>query len=68
MSTSSRTGAYDDAGPVVADLGAITEAVVKRDAAGAAAAVEAYLRASALRMVECYLLGEPSSGMDRDKP
>ena len=30
---------------------------LKRDAAGAAAAVEAYLRASALRMVECYRRG-----------
>ena len=51
------TGAYDDVEPVVADLRAITEAVLARDAAGAAAAVEAYLHASALRMVECYLRG-----------
>ena len=48
------TAAYDDAAPVVADLRAITEAVLARDAAAAAAAVEAYLRASALRMVEAY--------------
>jgi GntR family transcriptional regulator, transcriptional repressor for pyruvate dehydrogenase complex len=51
------TGAYDEAGPVVADLRAITEAVAERDPAGAAAAVEAYLRASALRMVESYRRG-----------
>jgi GntR family transcriptional repressor for pyruvate dehydrogenase complex len=48
------TGAYDDADPVVIDLRAITEAVLARDAATAAAAVEAYLHASALRMVQCY--------------
>lgn len=48
------TGAYDDADPVVADLRAITEAVLARDAATAAATVEAYLHASALRMVQCY--------------
>jgi DNA-binding FadR family transcriptional regulator len=48
------TGAYEDAGPVVADLQAITEVVLAGDAAAAAATVEAYLRASALRMVLCY--------------
>jgi GntR family transcriptional regulator, transcriptional repressor for pyruvate dehydrogenase complex len=48
------TGAYDDAGPVLADLRAITEAVAARDATAAAAAVEAYLHASALRMVLSY--------------
>jgi GntR family transcriptional repressor for pyruvate dehydrogenase complex len=48
------TGAYEEAEPVVADLRGITEAVVTRDAATAATAVEGYLRASALRMVECY--------------
>ena len=48
------TGAYDDADPVVTDLRAITEAVLARDAATAAAAVEAYLHASALRMVQRY--------------
>ena len=48
------TGAYDDAAPVVADLGAITEAVSARDAAAAGAAVAAYLHASALRMVLSY--------------
>jgi GntR family transcriptional regulator, transcriptional repressor for pyruvate dehydrogenase complex len=48
------TGAYEDATSVVADLRAITDAVLARDAAAAAAAVEAYLRASALRMVLCY--------------
>ncbi len=52
------TGAYDDAEPVAADLHGITEAVVARDAAGAAAAVQAYLLASALRMVECYSRSE----------
>ncbi len=48
------TAAYDEAEPVVADLRAITEAVLARDAAAAAAAVEAYLQASALRMVLSY--------------
>jgi GntR family transcriptional regulator, transcriptional repressor for pyruvate dehydrogenase complex len=48
------TGAYDDADPVVADLRAITEAVLARDEPAAAAAVEAYLQASALRMVLSY--------------
>jgi DNA-binding FadR family transcriptional regulator len=48
------TGAYDDPAPVLADLRAITEAVLSRDAEAAAAAVEAYLQASALRMVLCY--------------
>ena len=48
------TGAYDDAGSVVSGLQAITEAVLARDAAAAAASVEAYLLASALRMVESY--------------
>jgi GntR family transcriptional repressor for pyruvate dehydrogenase complex len=51
------TGAYDDAEPVVADLRVITEAVLARDAAAAAAAVEAYLYASALRMVAAYRTG-----------
>ena len=48
------TGAYDDPEPVVADLWGVTDAVAARDAAASGAAVEAYLRASALRMVECY--------------
>ncbi len=48
------TRAYDDAGPVVADLQAITDAVAANDATTAAAAVEAYLNASALRMVLAY--------------
>ncbi len=48
------TGAYDDAGLVVADLRAITEAVSAGDAVAAAAATEAYLQASALRMVLSY--------------
>lgn len=48
------TGAYDDAAPVLADLGAITDAVLARDAVAAAAAVERYLQASALRMVLSY--------------
>ncbi|CPR11739.1 GntR family transcriptional regulator [Mycobacterium bohemicum DSM 44277] len=53
------TAAYDDAAPVVADLRAITEAVSAHDADAAAAAVEAYLLASAQRMVLCYLaIGE----------
>lgn len=48
------TRAYDDPDPVVADLRAITDAVLARDAAAAAAAVEGYLNASALRMVAAY--------------
>ncbi len=72
------TAAYDDAGPVLADLSAITEAVLARDPTAAAAAVEAYLRASAARMVASYgrsqadpagpLLGEASGGVHRDQP
>jgi GntR family transcriptional regulator, transcriptional repressor for pyruvate dehydrogenase complex len=48
------TGAYNDPEPVLADLRAITDAVSERDGAAAAAKVEAYLSASALRMVRCY--------------
>jgi DNA-binding FadR family transcriptional regulator len=48
------TAAYDDAAPVVADLRAITDAVLSHDAEAAAAAVEGYLTASALRMVLSY--------------
>ncbi|QLL08180.1 FadR/GntR family transcriptional regulator [Mycobacterium vicinigordonae] len=48
------TGAYEDPEPVVADLRAITDAVCARDEAAAAATVEAYLNASALRMVLAY--------------
>lgn len=51
------TGAYDDAEPVLADLGAITEAVLAHDPDAAAATVEAYLNASALRMVMAYTKG-----------
>jgi GntR family transcriptional regulator, transcriptional repressor for pyruvate dehydrogenase complex len=43
---------------VVAALLAITEAVLARDAAAAAATVEAYLHASALRMVVSYSKGQ----------
>jgi DNA-binding FadR family transcriptional regulator len=39
---------------VVTDLRAITDAVLARDAEAAAAAVEGYLHASALRMVLSY--------------
>ncbi|BBX65046.1 putative HTH-type transcriptional regulator [Mycobacterium saskatchewanense] len=53
------TAAYDDAGPVVADLAAITEAVLAGDAAAAGAAVEAYLLASAQRMVLAYTNIQP---------
>jgi GntR family transcriptional regulator, transcriptional repressor for pyruvate dehydrogenase complex len=48
------TGAYADPGPVLADLQAITDAVLAGDVAAAASAVEAYLRSSALRMVASY--------------
>ena len=51
------TGAYDDPAPVLADLRAITDAVLAGDAVAAAAAVEAYLQASALRMVSSYNQG-----------
>ncbi|MBS4728628.1 FadR family transcriptional regulator [Mycobacterium sp. SM1] len=48
------TAAYDDVPAVVAELRAISDAVRAREPAAAGAAVEAYLRASALRMVEAY--------------
>ncbi|MHA7649763.1 FadR/GntR family transcriptional regulator [Mycobacterium sp. ML4] len=48
------TRAYDDPEPVIADLQDITEAVAAHDPARAAGAVEAYLNASALRMVIAY--------------
>jgi DNA-binding FadR family transcriptional regulator len=48
------TAAYEDADAVVTELCAITEAVLARDEAAAAATVEAYLQASARRMVESY--------------
>ncbi|OBJ82334.1 FadR/GntR family transcriptional regulator [Mycobacterium asiaticum] len=51
------TGAYDDAPAVLADLQAITDSVRAHDAAAAAAAVETYLNASALRMVLAYTKG-----------
>ncbi|ORB85354.1 GntR family transcriptional regulator [Mycobacterium kansasii] len=51
------TGAYDDAEPVLAGLLAITDAVLARQS-GAGAAVEAYLRASALRMIVSYVKGQ----------
>lgn len=63
------TAAYDDADTVAAELQTITDAVLARDASTAAATVEAYLQASALRMVESYkLFGEPSGRVDRDEP
>jgi len=67
------TAAYDDAEPVVAGLREIAGAVLAREPAAAAAAVEAYLRASAQRMVAAYgrsqaaLLGEAGGGMHRDE-
>ncbi|WP_180338889.1 FadR/GntR family transcriptional regulator [Mycobacterium ulcerans] len=48
------TGAYEDAYPVIADLTAINDAVLAGDPETAAAAVEGYLNASALRMIMCY--------------
>lgn len=54
------TGAYDDAEPVLADLRAITKAVLECDPVAAGAAVEAYLRASALRMIVAYTEGSAS--------
>ncbi|WP_055403952.1 MULTISPECIES: FadR/GntR family transcriptional regulator [unclassified Mycobacterium] len=63
------TAAYDDAAPVVAGLTAITEAVLAGDEAGAAAAVEAYLHASAQRMVLSYNKTEAiPRGESRDEP
>ena len=62
---------------MVADLRAITDAVSAGDEEAAAAAVEAYLRASAQRMVLSYLgvgrpdgaplLGDPRRGVHRDE-
>jgi DNA-binding FadR family transcriptional regulator len=52
------TKAYEDAEPVVADLQAITDAVLAHEAEAAVGAVEAYLNASALRMVLAYTKGE----------
>ncbi|WP_197283635.1 FadR/GntR family transcriptional regulator [Mycobacterium sp. Marseille-P9652] len=52
------TPAYDDAEPVIAGLTAITEAVLDGDPQAAAAAVEAYLHASAQRMVVAYARGQ----------
>jgi hypothetical protein len=43
---------------VVADLRAITDAVLARDIAAAAATVETYLQVSALRMVQAYRTAE----------
>jgi GntR family transcriptional regulator, transcriptional repressor for pyruvate dehydrogenase complex len=48
------TAAYGDADTVVAELRAITDAVTARKTSAAAAAVEAYLGSSGLRMVESY--------------
>ncbi len=48
------TGAYDYADPSVTDLRAINGAVLACYPAAAAATVEAYLNASALRMVKSY--------------
>jgi GntR family transcriptional regulator, transcriptional repressor for pyruvate dehydrogenase complex len=56
------TGAYDDPAAVLADLRAITDAVLAGDAGAAAAAVEAYLQASALRMVSSYNRGAADGG------
>ncbi len=55
------TAAYQDADAVEAELAAITAAVTARDASAAAATVEAYLRASALRMVESYKAADPDA-------
>ncbi len=54
------TPAYDDAAAVVADLRAITVAVSGHDEEAAAGAVEAYLRASAQRMVLSYITKQPT--------
>ncbi|AGC60888.1 GntR family transcriptional regulator [Mycobacterium liflandii 128FXT] len=48
------TGAYEDADSLIADLTAINDAVLAGDPETAAAAVEGYLNASALRMIMCY--------------
>jgi GntR family transcriptional regulator, transcriptional repressor for pyruvate dehydrogenase complex len=53
------TAAYQDADAVLAELEAITAAVTAHDAPAAAATVEAYLRASALRMIESYRRADP---------
>lgn len=53
------TAAYEDADTLVAELGAIAATVTSRDAPAAAASVETYLRASALRMLESYKAADP---------
>jgi GntR family transcriptional repressor for pyruvate dehydrogenase complex len=52
------TKAYEDAESVVAELQEITEEVLTHEPAVAAGAVEAYLHASALRMVLAYTKGD----------
>jgi GntR family transcriptional regulator, transcriptional repressor for pyruvate dehydrogenase complex len=53
------TAAYRDADAVLNELAAIAAAVAAHDAPAAAATVEAYLRASALRMVDSYKQAHP---------
>lgn len=53
------TAAYQDADAVVSELAAIAAAVSAHDAPTAAATVEAYLRASAMRMVDSYKEAHP---------
>lgn len=59
------TGAYEDADPVIADLTAINDAVLAGDPETAAAAVEGYLNASALRMIMCYRAAYPGEDPER---
>jgi GntR family transcriptional repressor for pyruvate dehydrogenase complex len=58
------TKAYEDAESVVAELQEITEAVLAHEPAAAAGAVEAYLNASALRMVLAYQQARRVAGSD----
>jgi DNA-binding FadR family transcriptional regulator len=58
------TKAYEDAESVVAELQEITEAVLAHEPAAAAGAVEAYLNASALRMVVAYQRAGRVGGSD----
>src|ERR1700712_5070893 len=58
------TKAYEDVEAVVAELQEITEAVLAHEPAATAGAVEAYLNASALRMVLAYQQARRVAGSD----
>ena len=62
------TAAYQDVDAVVAELTAITTAVTAHDAAAAAESVEAYLRSSALRMVDSFKNAATRPAASPDEP